>query len=70
MIEQLPKHIEKARKEVTNFLSKRLSLHEIASYHKCTSEWHQHKPNEYNSECLRLLNEYCAQRGFKVEDFY
>lgn len=70
MIDELSKDVKNARKEVTTFLNRGPKLYEIASYHKCTVEWFEHKPNEYNTECVRLINEYCKLKNIRIEDFY
>lgn len=70
MIETESKQILKARKEVQNFLSKRPSFFDVALYYKCTLEWHNDKPNEFNTECLRLLHHYFKERGIEIENYY
>lgn len=70
MIDQLSKDIVNARKEVATFLNKGPKLYELASYYKCTLEWHEHRPNEYNTECVRLINDYCQLKNIRIEGFY
>ena len=70
MNEVTSKQILKARQEVNKFLNKTTSIYDLALYYKCTLEWHQHRPNDFNTECLRLIDEYFSSRGIDITSYH
>lgn len=70
MIELHSRNIQKARDEVEAILRRFTTLSALASYYKCTKEWHDHVPNETNTEILRLLDEHFAKRQINIRNFY